>query len=259
MVEKREVFPYPIIKEVDFEIRFPNLFYVETKMGDLQIKIMSQFPESKLIYQHQIMFADTGAEGKFTLPHDLPESEAARKIWNFKSGTGVEVNVKNNSLSIYSLRHKTYDNPSSNEKFRDTIEFVVSKFMELTSIPIIKRIGLRYINECPVVQKSNSTFKKWYNTTFPLDRFDISDVKDMTFGTTIKRGQYLLRFIETLVKKKEVYKLNLDIDGFAEEVNPAEYLNVTDALHTIISNEYFLSVKEPLLEYMRHPWENVNE
>ena len=138
MLEKREIFPYPIIKEVDFEIRFPNLFYIETKMGDLQIRIMNRFPESKLIYQHQIMFADTGAEGKFTLQHDLPESESARKIWNFKSGTGVEVNVKSNSLSIHSLRHKTYVNPSSEEKFRDTIEFVVSKFMEVTSIEIYK-------------------------------------------------------------------------------------------------------------------------
>jgi len=252
---KREVFLNPTVKEVDFEVRFPNLFYIETKIGDLQIKIMGKFPESKLIYQHQLMFADTGPEGKIKPPPDLPNSEAVGKIWNFKSGTGIEVNIKNNSLSIHSLRHKTYDDPSSEEKFRDIIEFVVSNFIEVTSIPIIKRIGLRYIDECPIVQKDNDTFKQWYNTTFPLSRFDISDARDMTFGTTVRKDKYFLRFFEALVKKNEKYILNLDFDGFAEEINPTEYLKVTDELHKIISNEYFLVAKGPLLEFMRHPKE----
>jgi len=252
---KREVFPNPTVKEVHFEIRFPNLFYIETKIGDLQVKIMGKFPESKLIYQHQLMFADTGLEGKIKPPADLPNSEAVGKIWNFKSGTGIEVNVKNNSLAIHSLRHKTYDDPSSEEKFRDIIEFVVSNFIAVTSIPIIKRIGLRYIDECPIVQTNNDDLKKWYNTTFPLDRFNISYARDMSFGATVQKDNYFLRFIETLVRKKEKSILNLDFDGFAEEINPTDYLKVADELHKIISDEYFLVAKEPLLEFMRHPQE----
>jgi hypothetical protein len=35
-----EVFPNPTVKQVAFEIRFPNLFYLESKIGELQVKIM---------------------------------------------------------------------------------------------------------------------------------------------------------------------------------------------------------------------------
>jgi len=41
-----EVFPNPTVKQVIFQIRFPNLFYLESKIGEYQLKIMQRFPES---------------------------------------------------------------------------------------------------------------------------------------------------------------------------------------------------------------------
>jgi uncharacterized protein (TIGR04255 family) len=259
MAKDEEVFVNPTVKEVHFEIRFPNLFYIETKIGDFQVNIMDRFPEAKLIFKHQVLLAETGLGGKFQPPPDLSDSEAVSKIWSFKSGTGVEVNVRSNGLGILSRQHKTYNNPSSPDKFRDVIEFVVSNFINITSIPVIQRIGLRYIDECPIPQMDNRKFHEWYNSTFALDRFRLSDAREMTFLTTVKRDAYFLRFSEALTKKNETYILLLDFDGFAEEIKPMQYLEVTDNLHSLISEEYNLSIKDPVRVFMRQPKRGANE
>ncbi len=248
-----EVFPNPTVKGVHFEMRFPNLFYMEKKIGDLQIKIMKKFPESNLILRRQVLLADIGPESKIEGPPDGLDSEAIKKIWNFKSGTGMEVNVLNNSLGIHSIQHKTYNNPTSDEKFKDLIKYVVPSFLEVTAIPVITRIGLRYIDECPIVKKDNKTFQEWYNTTFPLTRFDLSDAKDMNFRATVKKGKYFVRYLEALKKKNGVYTLTFDFDAFAEAIEPQHYLEVTDNLHTLISDEYEASIKEPVYKFMRQP------
>ena len=75
--------------------------------------------------------------------------------------------MQTNSLSIVSQEHKTYNNPGTDKKFRDVIDFVVTNFFKTINVPIIKRIGLRYIDECPLPSKDNETLKKLYNSAFP--------------------------------------------------------------------------------------------
>lgn len=48
-----EVFPNPTVKQVVFQITFPHLFYMEQKIGELQVKIMRMFPKSSLLYRRQ--------------------------------------------------------------------------------------------------------------------------------------------------------------------------------------------------------------
>lgn len=245
-----EVFPSPTVQEVVFQIRFPNLFYMENKIGDLQLKIMKEFPQSALLFRRQLLFADIGPEGKLeNIPSDSGK-EAGKKIWQFKSNRNFQLNVLSDSLDITSQYHKTY-NLEGGDKFRDIIKFVFDCFFEVTSIPIINRIGLRYIDECPIPAKDNSTFRSYYNSTFPLDRFNFADVNEMDFKTVIRKREYYLRYIESLRKVGDEYKLILDFDGFAENIAPEDYLAVTDDLHTIISEEYERTIKEPVYQYMR--------
>jgi len=140
---------------------------------------------------------------------------------------------------------------SAEERFRDVIEFVLANFFEVTSLPVISRLGLRYIDECPIPKKDKRTFKKYYNTTFPLSRFSISQALDMAFATTVKKGKYYLRYIEKLHRQGDMYSLILDFDGFSEKIKPKEYLSVTDDLHALIAKEYETSIKAPVYEYMR--------
>jgi hypothetical protein len=55
-----EVFPNPTVKQVIFQIRYPNLFYIENKIGDFQLKVMREFPESALIMKQRVIFAEFG-------------------------------------------------------------------------------------------------------------------------------------------------------------------------------------------------------
>ena len=247
-----EIFPYPTVKQVIFQVRFPNLFYIESKVGDLQMRIMREFPESRLAYRRSIFVADVGPDVKLT---DIPSegSETARKIWQFKSEYGVQLNVLSDSLDISSEHHKTYDHPGS-DKFRDVVELVLSSFLETTSIPVFSRIGLRYIDDCPIPSVDDEAFRSYYSSVFPLERFSLVDTNEMSFATVVRRGPYQLRYAETL-QLGERPKFILDFDGFAARINSADYLRVTDDLHTLILAEYEQTIREPLKEYMRHPKE----
>jgi uncharacterized protein (TIGR04255 family) len=244
-----EVFPNPTVKQVMFQIRFPNLFYMESKIGDFQLKIMKEFPKSALLFRRQVVFADLGPEGKL---EEIPkiDEESGKKIWRFESDKNYRLSVLTNSLDITSEYHKTYNGDNPN-KFRDIIEFVLNRFFEVSSIPIINRIGLRYIDECPLPSKDNETLKSYYNSIFPIDRFNIADVDEMFFRTVTKKNNFNIIYAETLQKIKDEYKLNLDFDGFALNILSEDCLRVTDELHRLISEEYEKTIKEPVYNYMR--------
>jgi len=109
-----EIFRTPTVKRVAFEIKFPNLFYIEDKICDLQFKIMNEYPESQLLYRKQLLFADLGPKAKL---EPLTE-DVGKKGW---------VNITNNSLTIFSEYHKTY-NLEGADKIRDIIEFILKNF-----------------------------------------------------------------------------------------------------------------------------------
>jgi len=137
------------------------------------------------------------------------------------------------------------------DKFRDAIRFVADNFFEVMKIPIINRLGLRYVDECPLPSKDNKTFRSFYKSVFPIDRFNIADAQEMMFRTVTKKNGHNLIYMESLQKIKGEYKLILDFDGFATKVRSEDYLRVTDELHRIINEEYERTIKEPVLQYMR--------
>ena len=246
-----EVFPNPTVKKVVFQIRFPNLFFIESKMGDIQIKIMNKFPESSLLFRRQVLVADFGPKTDFDKIKEEGQ-ETSQKIWNFRNNNGIELNILNNALDISSSFHKTYDIEGPDEKFRDVIKFVLDVFLEITKIPLITRIGFRYIDECPLPSKDNDTFSSFYNSCFPIGRFPINNADEMEFKTVYDRGDCKIRYVESLQKKDNDYKLILDFDGFAENVDSIKYLDVTDKLHEVICKEFKATIKEPVYEYMRY-------
>lgn len=246
----KEVFPNPTVKQVIFQIRFPNLFFIESKMGDYQLKIMNVFPKSSMSFRRQVMIVDVGPKQKLEDIAVPSDEEYGKKLWQFESDKNYRISVLSDSLDITSEYHKTY-NLGDSDRFRDAIKFAVDNFLGVVSIPVISRIGLRYIDECPLPKKDNETFKSYYNSVFPVDRFNLADAKEMFFRTTAKRGEYYLTYMESLQKPKDEFKLILDFDGFAENVPADKYLEVTDKLHETISQEYERTIKEPVYEYMR--------
>jgi uncharacterized protein (TIGR04255 family) len=246
-----EVFLNPTVEKVIFQIRFSNLFYIENKIGELQIKLMSEFPDSSIVMRRQMVLIEKGDKTKLEVDFQDSEENFVQKIWQFKSPKGYNLNILSNSLDITSEFHKTYSNPNGDHRFRDIIEIVVSNFIKLTNLPIFKRIGLRYIDKCPLISKDNIIFKNWYNSTFPLERFSLDNSEEMMFRVITKKNNYYLRYIESLQKDEQGDHLILDFDGFTNDILSTEYLTKLDALHNFISEEYERSIKEPVYEYMR--------
>src|SRR4030042_6390785 len=153
---KTEVFLNPTVKQVVFQIRYPNLFFIENKIGDFQLKVMSKFPNTSLMFRRQFLLANLGPKANLD---DIPQENLEggnTKIWQFKSEDDIELNVLADSLDISSTSYKTYDNINHDKRFRDIINFVVDAFIEITNVPVFNRMGLRYIDECPLFEKTNT-------------------------------------------------------------------------------------------------------
>lgn len=246
-----EVFPNPTVKQVIFQIRFPNLFFIESKIGELQMKIMDKFPESALLFQRQVVFA-VGDDDKIEdFRQKLPQEQGV-KVWKFDNPNfGYQLSVESNSLSITSSFHKTYDNRQSDNRFRDIIEVVLKHFFDLTNLPTVNRVGLRYIDECPFKEKTTDSFLAHFNSGFSTARFSIEDSIEQQYVALVKRGEYFIRYLEKYNFNTNPILLILDFDGSANNVPSATCLDVTDHLHNIIAEEYKSTIREPIYTYMR--------
>ena len=154
-------------------------------------------------------------------------------------------------MDLTSNYHKTYNNKDATVRFRDTIQFVLENFLSIVKLPIIQRIGLRYINECPVPARTTASFKEWYNTVFPFERFSIEETMETSYATLVKRNGYFVRYLESFNAEQNKYVL--DFDSYAQNIKPEGLLGVTDKLHELISNEFEKTVKAPVIEYMKKP------
>jgi uncharacterized protein (TIGR04255 family) len=250
-IEADEIFTYPTVKQVIFQIKFANLFFLESKIGEFQLKVMEEFPDSELGFTRQLFFMNLGPNQK---PEDMlkDKQDNVRKIWTFNSPKKYKMNLMSDSLDITSEYHKTYNNPASDTKFRDIIELAIKSFLETTTIPVVKRVGLRYIDQCPIKSKDNETFREYFNTTLPIDTFNLENSDSMTFDVLTKRDGFDFHYREMLFRdEQQKYSLIMDFDGSAQNVRAENILTRTDDIYKLISKEWKSRIKEPLKQYMR--------
>lgn len=250
-----EVFAKPTVVQVIFEIKFPNFFSIESKIGDFQLAIMSKFPKSKLLFKQQFGFIQSVQLIK--PPDSDGDSQTVNKIWQFKNEEeDITINVTSGSLDISSNKHKTYNNSgvSIEERFRETIDFVSGGFLKVVPLQKISRIGLRYIDKCPLPQNfSMEDFYQYYNSSIKFDSIDINNVDQIETYTSdilINRPNNIrIKRVEILTPSGPEYIL--DFDGMSFNINSSEYLKCLDDIHKEISHFYEISIKEPVYSYMR--------
>lgn len=246
-----ELFPNPTVKQVIFQVRFPNLFFLESRIGDIQLAVMERFPQSQLIVQRSVLIADVGPEVAVDKLAISPEAPETKKIWRFESADNVILNLQANSLDLSSTSHKSYDHAAASTRFRDVIEFVLGRFLKVVKVPIFTRVGLRYIDHCPVSQLDEGWFRSYYQTTLPLSRFDLADADLLQTTAVVRRGKLNLRFQETLKALEGKHGLILDFDGFANDVKSSATIKTTDELHKLIDGEWNRSINDGLRQFMR--------
>lgn len=246
-----EIFPNATVKQVIFKIGFPNLFAMEKLIGDYQLKIMDRFPESQLIFKQPLFVTKAATDSDIQDSTNDHEMSGVQKMWQFESTDGIKLNVNTDSIDMSSESYKTYNNKAASNRFRDAIQFAIESFLEIVNIPKMNRVGLRYVDECPIQEETTAFFRSWYNSSLPLDRFSLEDALTMKFLAETKKDGNTLIFSETIMKRDGSLKYTLDFDAISQNINSSEYLTTTDALHDIISAEFENCGKPPFVEYLR--------
>ncbi len=185
-------------------------------------------------------------------PSKLPDGmkpEEGKRVWQFLSQEGVQLDVTLDSLTLQSKAHKSYCN-GNGPHFRDTIASVCDSFIAVTNLPTITRVGLRYIDKGPIPSNTNETFLAYYNSAFPLSRFPLDKTTEMQCRVAVKRNSHSLRYIETLQVDGNDKTLILDFDAWSENVDSSQIMAVTDSLHQTTSDEFEKTIKQPVIDYM---------
>jgi uncharacterized protein (TIGR04255 family) len=263
----REVFPTPLAKQVILELRFPNLFFIEGRIGEFQIGIMKDFPQAALVHRRNFMVLAGNL--------DSPEmQEAAKqqqrqsdieKIWQFKSESGTRVEVSSRTMSLVTEMHTSYTE-GGEKSFRAVAQKVLAQFLSLTSLPLFLRVGLRYINECPLFNRTTDTFRDCYNSILPVQKFGLENLSVANCIAVARRGNGQIQHAESLrfaqppvaghgqiviAQPLVSYALILDLDASCENVAAERVLTTADELHEMIAAEFREVIKEPILDFMR--------
>ncbi len=240
------VFIRPTVEKVIFRIDYPNLFYLERKIPDIQMDILSEFPESALMIKQQLPIVKID---KINSPNDSNDDILVQNIWEFKNTKGYILQISSNNFSIQSTMHKTYNSKNSDIKFRDTIKLCLDVFGKYTKLPFIKRVGLRYSDKCPLIKNTSKDYEESFESSFSLSKISIENTESAYNKVVKKIGKYGVVCQESY-NAKEPNWVKLDFDGFANEVKYEDCLLVTDEIHDIISEEYFNTIKKPIIDWM---------
>ena len=246
-----EVFPTPLVKQVAFEIRFPNLFFIEGRIGEFQVLIMKDFPQSELVQRRNFMLLAGNVDSPQAQEIAKQQPSDTEKIWQFKSESGSRVEISSKNLIVVAEKHIAY-HEGGEKSFRGVVEKVVAHFLGLIQIPIVQRVGLRYINECPLFDITTEGFKACYNSILPVNRYGLENLSRADCIAVAKDGDMQIQHVESLRFATPTGDiLVLDLDAFTENTTSDKVMATADKLHEMISAEFRNVIKEPIVEYMR--------
>ncbi len=243
-----KVFPKPTVKRVIFQLQYPNLFFLESRIPDIQIDIIKEFPVSDMIINQPLVFVPANTK-QINEDDNKNIQPLIQKIWQFKSPKGYTLSITNDNFSISSTTHKTYNNSESQDKFRDIIESFVSVFEKHIKLPFVNRIGLRYTDECPLFDKKSETFNNSFNSAINTERTPIEETEEYYFKTVKNVQEYKIIYQEILKPNKSNI-ITFDFDGFATNIEYNNIMKTSDKLHDILSLEFENSIKKPIFDYM---------
>lgn len=242
MTEPAEIFTRAPLSEVAYQIRFPSMFYIPQAIGEFQIKIMDDFPKASQLLTTQ-----------FSIEDGVPKFPGGKPIqsWQFETeNEKTKVIIKLDSVLVSSMEYNSYDQ-SPGMKFRDLISRIINEFLQKFPIKKFTRIGLRYVDHCPLDEKTNEYFKKYYVPKFDIENYKIDNLIDSRISLRTRRDNYNLLFQCRIAKIKDIYKYIMDFDAYAENVESANYLSITDDLRKLNKSEFYSCITEDFKQYMR--------
>lgn len=142
------------LSDVIFKLHFPVILgLVENAPKEFQDKIIKNFPILEPIQQVQIHIENRGLE--------FNTERKNRTVWKFKSKDG-SANIELDYESLAIIQNKYTDFTT----FRELVSTISSIFFTIYPDIVIKRLGLRYINQIKLTEKDFFVWDKYINENF---------------------------------------------------------------------------------------------
>lgn len=230
----QKVFPNPPVREVAFEIRFNPLLKVQRDVADFQERIVRGYPS----YSRERLLIDAD------------EVDA----WRFTSEDGAHtIRLSERSFGFITNRYSSFENYKSELLAR------LAVFTDVFAVKIVKRVGLRYINNIPVeIDSGQRLLSEYVNPLIDLQRFRVEELTRFACEVRLRKdkGNLTIRTglinippgVTGTVQRGSVYILDLDFYDERELAIPTSEL--LDEFHREIQDEFLAHLKEEYLRIM---------
>lgn len=247
-----EVYKQNFLTNVVFKVDFPKILELETnKPSDFQKAILKNYP---ILNELQGQFI----ENAFNKKRFSTKIENRLK-WEFFT----KDKKKKILLDCECLTIEYFDNVYKHfDEFLEDIKFVFKNFFEIYSSIIIKRIGLRYVNQIKLASGNPLDWKGYLdNDLFSvvsnfakeediLKSMHLLDIKEDDFKLRFQYGIANSDYPNSIARKEFI----LDYDCFiVEEVDNSVIYNYAIKFNKIIEKWFEKSIKKSLREIMRTP------
>lgn len=225
-----EVFPYPAVKEVAFEIRFDPHLKIVRLLPDFQDRVREECPTVSLNEAVNI-------EG------ELVPATSFRSLDGSKT---VRITLK--SFGLWVSKYESF------ESLKLFLHRNLLIFQELVPIPLFRRAGLRYINSIDVSAEHNGySVPDYVHPLVDLSRFRPTELLGFAGEVRLRRELLDLTirggFLRQAAEGALIYVL--DLDASREELNGNEIETFLEHAHAAIQQEFLGSVTERQLARMR--------
>lgn len=242
MIDYKEVFDKPLLKEVVLEARFPLLLRIPRDIADFQETILEKFSKANIFYDKKFFFdVKEGSE------------EISEKAWEFVNPEDkTKCQVFNHKFSIFSNEYKSWERHESKEGFLDILKFSLDNFLKVFDIKKFNRLGLRYINKTELEEKNTKWFKKYFIPLFNHDKYRIEDLSENSVRLRVKKPNSAeLTIMSGFLKQDNKDYYMLDLDAFSLNVKQEDLYKNLENLHEIILKEFHSLITEDCRKKMR--------
>jgi uncharacterized protein (TIGR04255 family) len=202
-----EVFPYPPLREVAFEIRFAPRLRVAAELWRFQDQLLAEYPESSV--------------------------EAAFR----SNGTTLEINVFNNAAAGRLLKVSqqnfaiVFTKYASFEIFKAEVSEKVVRFCQTFGIETVTRVGLRYINQFLLDNHNPEALPEYVRPLLDFERVPLTNIRHFVTEVEVACGSHLAMMRAALIPDKALFYV-LDIDCHQDEERPSgAVLDMMDSFH----------------------------
>jgi uncharacterized protein (TIGR04255 family) len=226
-----EVFPYPALREVAFEIRFSPRLRIDAELWRLQDQLADEYPS-------------VGTESAATPAGSL------LTINVFKNGvSGRVIKVSHENFVVAFTRYSRF------EDFKAEVLAKVGAFCSTFGVSVVNRVGLRYVNDIVLpAEPEESSLLRFVRPLMDFERLPIDSVEQFVNEVHLRHGDHRVTLrgvlLSPLDDSRQVYVLDIDCHSPTSQ-SAAALAEVLDKFHDSAQKFFLDHITEQLKQVMR--------